>query len=343
MASAMASASDGVDVTDVEPCERAAPPQLGEDEFVHILWHCGFLSHRLRRVCKLFRRLWSLPATWEGARVTIPKRELERAGHSARAFYEQWIPALGRVAALDSSELMLDLLRHSNSDHHHLYQIFHNLSKQRLRTMPSVNSGLAPTSGWYCPASGYEGVSENVCTRGLVARRVEPRIAGMAAVCGNGPVPRDASGSRSFTLKIEAVDPDIHGGIYVGFVATPPSDINFDDATGLWSTAVMWRLVGTDFYSNVPYANGKSIHAENRLESPSGWSTDQLEVGDTLRITARVPRERPEHMNDTLELVAHRNGAQVVLPMTMTRSAFALELWPYVAVCGRVTSLQLVL
>ena len=249
-------------------------------------------------------------------------------------FYERWLPALSQVAALDTREFMLGLLRHGNSEVH---QLFHELSRQRLRTMPGVNSGLPPVSGWYTPPAGYRGVSQNVTSKAAVARRLDSKLAGMAAVCGNGPVARDASGSRSFTLKVEGVDPDMDGGIYVGFVATPPEEIDFDDATGLWNTAVMWRLVGTDFYSNVPFASGRRMHAEDRLESPSGWSTDQLELGDELRITAHVPSERREHNNDWLELTAYRNGVQVV----MQRSASALELWPYVAVCGRVTAVRL--
>lgn len=351
---ATAESAAEIDVTD-DATERvlASSPQLGEDEFVQILWHCGFLRQQLLRVCKSFRRLWLSPATWVGAHVTMPFLELSahpESGirYSAFFFCEKWLPALSRVAALDTTSLMLDLLRRSDRydgpDGAALWPLLRVLSKLRLSLMPSVNSGLPPCCGWFRPPSGYYGVSENMTTNGQIARRLDTTLAGMAAVCGNGPVPRDASGSRSFTLKIEAVDSNKVSGVYVGFVATPPADIDFINARQLWSSATMWRFLDTSFSSNVSFHSGHHLSKSDDLDSPSEWSTEQLNVGDELRITARVaPAGVETTHDDSLVLEAHLNGVQVVRPMLMRSSAFALELWPYVAVCGRVTAVRLMM
>ena len=329
------------DVSDAAEHVVVEPPPLGEDEFMQIIWHCGFWCHRLRCVNKCFNRLWLLPATWAGAHISLPRLALHDDPTEAVFMHEmactKWLHSLTRVAAFNTNSLTLLLLRHSNSG---LQQCFHRHSKLQLR-MPGTNSGLKPANGWFCPNGGFCGVSQNVTTRGPVARRTDTKLGGMAAVCGNGPVQRDASGIRSFAIKIDAIDEGMGGGIYIGFVATPPEDIDFSDAIGLWNTAVMWRLVGGELNANVPFANGRRMQGEQRLKSPCGWTTDKLVVGDELRLTARVPglgKPPPAH----LELTADLNGEQVVLPMYMDRSSFALELWPYVAVCGRVTALRLV-
>ena len=166
----------------------------------------------------------------------------------------------------------------------------------------------------------------------------------MAAVCGDGPVPRDASGDRIFTLRIEEVENEIPGGIFVGFVATPPSQIDFNDVGNLYDTAAMWRLVGNEINANVPInANApivsNEINATSQKRLPfarsSAWSTDQLNRGDELRLVARGGAD------GEMQLSAWLNGEVVVQPTQMYLCSFAMELWPYVAVCGRVGAVRL--
>ena len=68
------------------------------------------------------------------------------------------------------------------------------------------------------------------------------------------------------------------------------------------------------------------------------WGTDQLNLGDELRITA-APEFVPGHADPEIghmRISAELNGVPVALPMNMQHASFAMELWPYVAVCGRV-------
>ena len=110
----------------------------------------------------------------------------------------------------------------------------------------------------------------------------------------------------------------------------------------------MWRLVGDDLNSNVPTVcvpglkPGLNLNASfNRPADGDGagllWSTEQLSAGDELRVVAQSSIAVPGEM----KLSATRNGEPVVLPTLMVRCSFAMELWPYVAVCGRVTALRL--
>ena len=267
------------------------------------------------------------------------------------------LPTLTQLSAFDTHELAMDLLRFGGT-----YKMFYHkmLSTSRLVAMPGINSGRGLCCGWYKPVGGYVGVSENAISSGTVARRADVRIPGMAAVCGDGPLARDASGARTFGLRVEATDLTMEGGIYVGFVATPPDSIDFHDAERLWDTAVMWRIVNNTFVNNVPLgkSNNRDLQGSKFTQlfyGPSRyerWSTDQLTLGDELRVTASVTARVPPCSCDNsyldedrdvnqMALSASLNGKAVVLPVEMAYCSFAMELWPYVAVCGRVTAVCL--
>jgi hypothetical protein len=299
---------------------------LGADEYAQIIQHCGILYVHVRSVCRLFLRLWSEPATWAECAVTWSCDV-----GSLSFLFHHGFPALARVSSLDTHAIARKIF---DCDAAEFQRLHDELSLRRFNAMPSVNSCRSPVRGWWTPPGGFVGVSENAQVKGPVARRRDEFIPGMAAVCGDGPLPRDAQGRRSFGLRIEETSAVVGGGIYVGFVATPPSEIRFDDATEMWDTACMWRLVGKHCYANVPYG-ARKLHDEKRVRNPEGvrWGTDELHVGDELVLTAL-----PSY---GMRLAATLNGRDVVLPMPMPRCSFAMELFPYVAVCGRVTAVRL--
>jgi len=219
-----------------------------------------------------------------------------------------------------------------------------------MQSLRGINSSRVAARGWYQPSGGYHGVSENVVTRGPVARRLDVGIPGLAAVCGDGPLLRDAAGKRAFGLRIEGFDPTKESGIYVGFVAATPESIDWSDAQGLWETAVMWRLVDEHLSSNVPLGKPtkrlKCSQLIGELEPGApAWSTDQLELGDDLRLTAEAFDAAGAVDGDegrpVMTISASLNGQEVVTPIEMPYCSLAMELWPYVAVCGRVTAVRL--
>ena len=145
--------------------------------------------------------------------------------------------------------------------------------------------------------------------------------------------------------------------MYVGFTATPPSEIDFRDAPALWKSACMWRLVGEELNSNVPGVESPGLSLvgsstvgtfpsrldasfnqdAGRLAIQDRWSTGDLQEGDELRVSAQCSGRDGE-----MFISATLNGHRVVLPTLMVRCSFAMELWPYVAVCGRVRAVRLV-
>lgn len=311
---------------------------LTEDEYRHVLALSGIGSIHLRAVSQLFLRLWSEAATWEGSSVAWQDHSTGSVEFLGRLV----LPSLARAAALDTHALALKVSGGPR-------EIASTLSQRRFEAVPAVNSGMVSPCSWFVPPGGLRGVSSNVVVEGALVRRKNPRNAGMAAVCGAGPVPRSASGERSFTLRIEEDDPDSHSGIYVGFVATPPNEIDFIDAPALWGTACMWRLVGEELNSNVPAVElpglkpGLSLDASFNQAPSAGdrptsrWSTCQLQQGDELRLSAQCSGR-----DGDMFIAAALNGHPVVLPTLMVRCSFAMELWPYVAACGRVRAVRLV-
>ena len=258
------------------------------------------------------------------------------------------LPALARAAYLETNAFALQLCGSMS-----LNIGASILSQARFEVMPAVNSNRPPTRGWFRPAGGFQGVSGNVAVEGSMARRVRPEIAGMAAVCADGPVSRTASGERAYTLRVEGVSALVgaEDGIYVGFAATPPGEIDFSDATAMWRTACMWRLIDDKLNANV-ICQDFEMSLKRNLSQPSGvipWTTSQLQLGDELRIIAQCGVRPyttvwgPDLSAGGMSLSATLNGEPVMLPTPMLCCSFAMELWPYVAVCGRVTAVRLVL
>lgn len=106
------------------------------------------------------------------------------------------------------------------------------------------------------------------------------------------------------------------------------------------------RLVGEELNSNVPHVELPGVKPGLNLtatfnqppDAPASWATDKLRVGDVLTLTAT----RSGRAEGEMQLSATLNGIQVVLPTLMVRCSFAMELWPYVAVCGHVTAVRLI-
>jgi hypothetical protein len=218
----------------MECCDNTESSQathtLSDDEYRAILSFVGIDYISLRAVCHTWHRLWIEPSTWAGGHAVWAAADDRCLGFLC----QHVLPALAQAAAFDTHVLALQLCGGDRARHA-------RLSQRRFEAMPAVNSDLAAPRGWHSPPGGFHGVSENVVVDGPVARRRHASVLGMAALCADGPVPRDASGNRSFSLRIEAERPDTEGGIFVGFVATPPTNINFSGAEELWRTAVMWR------------------------------------------------------------------------------------------------------
>lgn len=328
---------------------------LTEDAYSHIISLCGIQTIQLRLISRLFGRLWSDPATWAGcSTVWLPPppppagaaRDIPSRERDCMFLRQRILPALARAAALDTNAFALQLCGRMS-----LKFGASILSQARFEVMPAVNSNRPPTRGWFRPAGGFQGVSGNVAVEGSMARRVRPEIAGMAAVCADGPVSRTASGERAYTLRVEGVSALVgaEGGIYVGFAATPPGEIDFSDATAMWRTACMWRLIDDKLNANV-ICQDFEMSLKRNLSQPSGvipWTTSQLQLGDELRIIAQCTGSDGDHGpgqgQGQMSLSATLNGEPVMLPTPMLCCSFAMELWPYVAVCGRVTAVRLVL
>ena len=318
---------------------------LTEDAYSHIISLCGIQTVQLRLVNRLFGRLWSDPATWAGCSWLPPRLPPSRGNFVSRDGWflsKRILPALARAAALDTNALALQLCGRLALTSGNM------LSQTRFDVMPAVNSNLSPARGWFRPVGGFQGVSSNVAVEGAMARRARPEIAGMAAVCANGPVSRTASGERAFTLRVEGVSTLLgaEGGIYVGFAATPPGEIDFSDAVTMWGSACMWRLIDENLNANLN-CPGRVSNDRNSHQPPGAtpWTTDQLQLGDELRIIAQCTGSDGSHAHGQggMSLSATLNGEPVVLPTPMLCCSFAMELWPYVAVCGRVTAVRLVL
>ena len=284
-------------------------PALAEDEYRHILSLCGINSIHLRAVSHLFLRLWVEAATWDGRSVVWQ----DHSAGSVEFLGRFVIPSLGRAAALDTHALALKVSGRPRKQ-------ASTLSQRRFEALPALNSGMAFERDWCKPPGGLEGVSSNVVIDGTVVRRK-----------------------------------------YVGFTATPPSEIDFSDAPALWKSACMWRLVGEELHSNVPAVEspglslvgsstagtfelkpGLSLDASfnqdaGRLAIQDRWSTGDLQEGDELRVSAQCSGRDGE-----MFISATLNGHRVVRPTLMVRCSFAMELWPYVAVCGRVRAVRLV-
>ena len=256
-------------------------PALGEDEYAQIVRASGFCSVHVRAVCHSFHRLWSEPATWAGIRLSWPA-----AVDSLAFLFRHALPALVQASALDTHAVGRNVFEQAPAEFQRLHD---ELSLRRFNAMPAVNSGLPPAKGWYRPASGFAGVSENVQTDGLVARRKIAFVPGMAAVCGDGPISRDAHGRRAFGLRIEQTDSTLHGGIYVGFVATPPHEINFDNAMDLWATAAMWRWVQSAI-SCSGTASGLDSMPVNTHQSAMGACRASRGSSSVVYADARRPR-----------------------------------------------------
>ena len=314
---------------------------LGEDEYRQIISFCGTHVLALRAVSRLFYHLWSDPATWANLSVALyPPAAPEALEWYIDHVCHNVFPLLSQAAAVDTHALALRACGGRKVLHY-------RLSQARFELLPAVGALRPPVRGWYRPGGGFCGVSSNASVDGSVARRANPEIPGMAAVCGDGPVLRDAEGTRSFALQVEGLALDGSGGIYVGFTATAPDDIDFSDAQSLWSSTTMWRLVGDDLDSNVPSVCMAGVKPGMKLTAqtnqPRGataaprWTTEALQLGDELRLTA----QRTGRLDGEMCLSATLNGAPVVLPTLMVRCSFAMELWPYVAVCGRVTAVRL--
>ena len=310
-------------------------PSLTEDEYRQIISICTINSIHLRAVSHLFLRLWGEAATWAGSSVAWQ----DHSAASVEFLGRFVIPSLGRAAALDTHALALKISGGPREQ-------ASTLSQRRFEALPALNSGMASSLGWFKPPGGLDGVSSNVVIDGAVVRRKNPLMSGMAAVCGATPVARAASGERSYTLRIEDDDPDTESGMYVGFTATPPSEIDFSDAPALWKSACMWRLVGEDLNSNVPAVAvpglkpGLSLDAsfnQHAGDDIHRWSTVNLQQSDELRVTAQC-----SGCDGEMFISATLNTHRVVLPTLMVRCSFAMELWPYVAVCGRVRAVRLV-
>lgn len=361
----------------------SAAASLTEDAYRHIISLCGVQTVGLRAVSRLFGHLWSDPATWAGSTAWSPPH-----GHASlpwcRFLCQRILPALARAAALDTSALALQLSSGPDGPGPHSFvagqavravtgafvlsqaKVADVLSQARFEAMPAVNSNRPPARGWFQPAGGFRGVSSNVAISGSTARRAQPEaLLGMAAVCADGPVARATSGERAYTLRVEGVSAfqaagGCWGGIFAGFVATPPGSIDFSDMMAMWGSACMWRLVGDQLNANVPGYCASAPDAPAHVERATAmeratclrhsgsfrqqpgvlpWATDELQLGDELRVIAQCGGGGPGEMCISATL----NGRPVVLPTRMVRCSFAMELWPYVAVCGRVTAVRLVL
>ena len=106
----------------------------------------------------------------------------------------------------------------------------------------------------------------------------------------------------------------------------------------------MWRLVGEELNTNLPGDRELPVINRSRVtqeedfnQAPGGhFSIGDLRESDELRVTAQC--SGPDgHMFISATL----NGHSVVLPSLMLRCSFAMELWPYVAVCGSVRAVRL--
>ena len=348
---AVASAAASAASTAALAAAASTTASLTEDAYSHIMSLCGIQTIQLRLVSQLFGRLWSDPATWAGcitawlrspppppagAARDIPSRERD-----CMFLRQRILPALARAEGLDTNAFALQLCGSMS-----LNIGASILSQARFGIMPAVNSNRPPARGWFRPAGGFQGVSGNVAVEGAMARRVRPEIAGMAAVCADGPVSRTASGERAYTLRVEGVSALVgaEGGIYVGFAATPPGEIDFSDAPAMWRTACMWRLINDKLNANVICQDANDTLNRNLSQPPGAipWTTSQLQLGDELRIIAQCGAAT-SLSDGGMSLSATLNGEPVMLPTPMLCCSFAMELWPYVAVCGRVTAVRLVL
>ena len=341
-----------------------APPELGEDEFRHILRWCQPWSpygttvnkhESLRQVNRLFLRLWGEPATWAGLYACVPYYHglLARSQPHLRFLLEVVMPSFARVASLDTGVLANELCGLQDKSRGRL------LSQSRFLHTRSVNASQGELSGWNKTRGQGGGaaaewltrhVDSNLCiVDHVVARRKDPMVSGMAAVCGNGPVPRDAQGRRTFSVEVlEVLDVHDTSGIMIGFTSTNPQGIRFDSAEQLWQTATMWRLSGSSLNSNIPSVQlpgvrqGASLTCSfNQADTRNGqtWDTAQLNKGDVLSVTA----QHSEGTTDgAMQITATLNGVVVVAPTLLVRCSFAMELYPYAAVCGKVCALRLV-
>merc|ERR1712228_140243 len=122
--------------------------------------------------------------------------------------------------------------------------------------------------------------------------------------------------------------------------------VDISDAQSLWQSAVMWRLQSHDLNANIPMVQlpgvkpGLSLVStfnQPHAEGADLWGTHCLGLGDELRVTAQHSASEPGEM----QLSATCNGRVVVSPTIMVRCSFAMELWPYIAVCGRVSAVTL--